>query len=296
MGYTGDISQRQRRFGEELRRLRLAAGLSAPEAGALVGMKGPAVSHTEAGRISLNSERLEIWLDAYGCADPAYRAIMAAMARSNGKGWWTAFEGKVPPLALDLAEAEDRAVRLESYDSLYIPGVFQLPAYTEAIYESSYRGGPWGVADSVEFRMQRQRILADGKGRQFRFVIHEAALRMRFAGESVMRAQLAHLLEMAELPNVQIQVLPFNAPQHAPLSASFLSCDPGCADLSVIIVPGPKKAEHLSDPDDLSAYRDKFQQLSAIALPAVDADVSTRGLASRDSWGLIQHLLYLLQT
>ncbi|MFJ3791876.1 helix-turn-helix domain-containing protein [Kitasatospora sp. NPDC090091] len=296
MGYKGPISQRQRRFGDELQRLRLAVGLSASEAGTLVGMKGPAVSHTEAGRITLNPERLEVWLDAYGCTDVAFRVALADMGRSTGRGWWSAYEDQVPPLALDLAEAEDRSVRLDSYDTLYIPGVLQLPAYTEAIYEDAYRDGKWDVAASVRFRMDRQRILVDGKQRTFRFVIHEAALRMRFAGDAVMRAQLLHLLEMAQLPNVTIQVLPFTAPKHGPLSASFLFCDPGCTDLSTIVVAGPKRAEHLGDPVDIAAYRQTFTQLSDIALPAVDTRKSLRELPSRDSWGLIQHLLYLLQT
>ncbi|MFD9593873.1 helix-turn-helix domain-containing protein [Kitasatospora sp. NPDC059973] len=296
MGYKGPISQRQRRFGEELQRLRMAAGLSAAEAGALVGMGGPAVSHTEAGRITLNAERLEVWLDAYGCTDVAYRSTLAEMGRSTGKGWWSEYEGKVPPLALDLAEVEERSVRLDSYDTLYIPGVLQLPAYTEAIYEDAYRDGKWEVPASVRFRMDRQRVLVDGKQRQFRFVIHEAALRMRFAGDSVMRAQLLHLLESAKLPNVEIQVLPFTAPKHGPLSASFLFCDPGCTDLSTIVLAGPKRAEHLGDPVDVVAYRQKFTQLRDIALPAVDTSTSLRELPSRDSWGLIQHLLYLLQT
>ncbi|MFJ2776461.1 helix-turn-helix domain-containing protein [Kitasatospora sp. NPDC087315] len=296
MGYKGPISQRQRRFGEELQRLRLAAGLSAPEAGALVGMKSPAVSHTEAGRITLNPERLEIWLDAYGCTNPAYRATLAEMGRSTGKGWWTEFEGRVPPLALELAEIEDRSVRLDSYDSLYVPGVLQLPGYTEAIYEDADPESRWEATAEVRFRMERQRILTDNKQRQFRFVIHEAALRMRFAGETVMRAQLLHLLETAELPNVTIQVLPFTAPKHAPLSASFLFCDPGCTDLSTIILSGPKRAEHLGDPADIAAYHQKFQQLSDRALPAIGASESLRKLACRDSWGLVQHLLYLLQS
>ncbi|MFJ9607212.1 helix-turn-helix domain-containing protein [Kitasatospora sp. NPDC101176] len=296
MGYKGPISQRQRRFGEELQRLRAAAGLSAPEAGALVGMKGPAVSHTEAGRITLNPERLETWLDAYGCTDPAYRATLAEMGRSTGKGWWTQFEGQVPDLALDLAELEDRTVHLDSYDTLYIPGLLQLPAYTEAIYQDSYRNARWDVDTAVRFRMERQQILTGGKRRTFRFVIHEAALRMRFSGDAVLRAQLLHLVEMAQLPNVTIQVLPFTAPRHAPLSSSFLFCDPGCMDLATIVISGPKRAEHFGDPSDIAAYHEKFQQLRDLALPAVDGGASLRKLHSRDSWGIIQHLLYMLQT
>ncbi|WP_406199276.1 helix-turn-helix domain-containing protein [Kitasatospora sp. NBC_01560] len=296
MALRTQISERQKRFGAELRRLREAAGLAVKDAGATIGMGGPQLSHIEAARTGLDPARLTTLLGTYGCTDETYMAILHELGASDGKGWWTEFKGKVPTLALDLAEVENRAVSLASYDTLYIPGLLQLPAYTEAIYEHSYRERTWDVGTAVRFRMERQRILTDGKSRQFRFVVHEAALRMRFAGDMAMRAQLLHLLDMAELPNVTIQVLPFTAPKHGPLSASFLFCDPGCSDLSTIILAGPKRAEHLGDPVDITDYAQAFQQLSDIALPAIAEGRSLRELPSRDSWGLLQHLLYLLQS
>ncbi|MFF1794770.1 helix-turn-helix domain-containing protein [Kitasatospora sp. NPDC058263] len=293
MGYKGPISQRQRRFGEELQRLRMAAGLSAAEAGALVGMGGPAVSHTEAGRITLNAERLEVWLDAYGCTDVAYRSTLAEMGRSTGKGWWSEYEGKVPPLALDLAEAEDRSVRLANYEMLYIPGPLQLQAYAEAIFGGPYGDGKWSNADAVQFRMDRQRVLEED--REFHFVIHEAALRMRFPGDAVMRAQLLHVLDMAERPNITVQVMPFTAAEKPPSPNSFLFCEPACIDLSTIIVDAPGRAEHYGDPESIAAYRQMFDQLKDLALPAVSAAEPRSGVAFRDSWGLLHHLLYLIQ-
>ncbi|MFI9331650.1 helix-turn-helix domain-containing protein [Kitasatospora sp. NPDC052868] len=296
MALRTQISERQKRFGAELRRLREVAGLAVKDAGATIGMGGPQLSHIEAARTGLDPARLATLLSTYGCTDETYVAILQELGASDGKGWWTEFKGKVPSLALDLAEVEDRVAALASYDTLYIPGLLQLPAYTEAIYEHSYRDREWDVATAVRFRMERQRILSDDRQRQFRFVIHEAALRMRFAGDTAMRAQLLHLLDMAELPNVTIQVLPFTAPKHGPLSASFLFCDPGCADLSTIVLAGPKRAEHLGDPADLADYRQTFQQLSDLALPAIAEGRSLRELPSRDSWGLIHHLLYQLQS
>ncbi|MEV7020536.1 helix-turn-helix transcriptional regulator [Kitasatospora sp. NPDC093558] len=293
MGYKGPISQRQRRFGEELQRLRTAAGLSSAEAGALVGMKVPAVSHTEAGRITLNPERLEVWLDAYGCTDPTYRKVLAEMGRSTGKGWWSEYEGKVPGLSLDLAELEDRTVQLETYETLYIPGLLQLPAYAEAIYMDAYRNGRWDLATAVEFRMDRQQILDDDQ-RKFRFVIHEAALRMMFAGKETMRAQLTRLLDMAEHPNVDIQILPFAATTHPSHPSGFLMCNPGCAELSTIVLDGPGRAWHHGTPENIAAYQRKFRQLSEIALPAIDAATSCRQ-ESQDSWGLLQYLLFPLR-
>ncbi|MFE6869066.1 helix-turn-helix domain-containing protein [Kitasatospora sp. NPDC057692] len=293
MGYKGPISQRQRRFGDELQRLRTAAGLSAPEAGALVGMRGPAVSHTEAGRITLNAERLETWLDAYGCTDPVYRATLAAMGRSTGKGWWSEFEGKVPDLALDLAEVEDRAIRLANYETLYIPGVLQVPGYVAAVFEGADSNHQWDVGDLVRFRLARQRILEERK--DFHFVIQEAALRMRFPGDAVMRDQLRHLLAMVERPNVTIQVMPFTVAKKPPSPVSFLLCDPGCLELSTIVLDAPKRADHYGDRESVATYRQRFDQLTDLALPPVDDSGLRRGSAARDSWGILQHLLYLLQ-
>ncbi|WP_030060827.1 MULTISPECIES: helix-turn-helix domain-containing protein [Streptomyces] len=293
MAYKGPISQRQRRFGEELQRLRTAAGLSAPEAGALVGMKGPAVSHTEAGRITLNSERLETWLDAYGCTDPVFRAKLAEMGRSSGKGWWTDFADRVPTLLLDLAEADHSAASMDNFETFYVPGLLQVPAYIEAIYEDASQHRQLDVEAEIEFRKQRQRILTDLPRREFRFVIHETALRMRFPGDAVMREQLVHLLEISELPNISIQVLPFTATKKPPSTGPFVLFDPGAPGLSTVVVDHPSHTEYLGDQHSTETYRRTFNQLSELALPAIDQSLTT--LSSRDSWGLIRHLLYLLQ-
>ncbi|MFI6848868.1 helix-turn-helix domain-containing protein [Kitasatospora sp. NBC_00085] len=296
MALRTQISERQKRFGAELRRLREVAGLAVKDAGATIGMGGPQLSHIEAARTGLDSARLSTLLATYGCTDDTYIATLQEIGASDGKGWWTEFKGQVPGLALDLAEVEDRAVNFYVYDTLYIPGVLQLSDYTEAIYQDAYRDGRWDVATAVQFRMARQRILDDNTHRQFRFIIHEAALRMRFPGDSVMRSQLLHLLEMADRPNITIQVFPFNSPKKVPYSGSFLICAPDCTDLSTIILDGPKRAEHLGEPSDIVAYRQKFQEISEIALPPIDTSKSRREHPSRDSWGLLQHLLYLLQT
>ncbi|WP_327677662.1 helix-turn-helix domain-containing protein [Kitasatospora sp. NBC_00458] len=293
MALRTQISERQKRFGAELRRLREAAGLAVKDAGAFIGMGGPQLSHIEAARTGLDPARLTALLDAYGCTDETYIEILKDLGSSDGKGWWTEFKGKVPALSLDLAETEGRTIRTANYETLYIPGILQLPAYVEAIYEDSIVDGPWGVDEAVQFRMARRRILEED--RDFHFIIHEAALRMRFPGDAVMRAQLLHLLDMAERPNVTVQVMPFTAAKKPPSPGSFLLCDPGCSDLSSIIVDAPGRAEHYGDPEIIAAYRKKFEQLKELALPAVDGVEPRRGMASRDSWGILQHLLYLLQ-
>ncbi|MER7581694.1 helix-turn-helix transcriptional regulator [Kitasatospora sp. NPDC097691] len=295
MALRTQISERQRRFGAELRRLREAADLSVKDAGALIGIAGPQLSHIEAARTGLDPERLTSLLSSYGCTDDTYIRLLHDLGASNGKGWWSEFKGRVPALSLDLAEVEDRAGSFAVFDALHIPGTLQVPGYVEAIYKDAYKDGRWDTATAVEFRLQRQRIVTDSRQRQFHFVIHEAALRMQFAGKAVMRDQLHHLVDMAELPNVTIEILTFDAPGKAPFAGTFLICDPGCAALTTVILDGPKRAHHLGDPEDVAAYHQKFQEIRDLALPAVDTSMPRRETHSRDSWGLLQHLLYELQ-
>ncbi|MBO1417815.1 helix-turn-helix transcriptional regulator [Streptomyces sp. FH025] len=294
MALRTEISERQRRFGVELRRLREEAGFTVKDAGALIDMGAPQLSHIEASRTGLDPARLSNLLTRYGCTDETYMAELGDLGASDGKGWWSTFKDQVTPRALDLAETEARAASLDNYETFYIPGYLQLPEYTEAMFEDAYPERRQATDAAVRFRIERQRILTDERQRQFRFVIHEAALLMHFPGKAVMRAQLKHLLAISELPNITVQVLPFTVPKKPPRANSFLICAPSSAPLSTVILDGPTRAEYLVDQASIASYRDRFEQLSQIALPAITADRSMQD-DSRDSWGLIQHLLYLLQ-
>ncbi|MFD7598606.1 helix-turn-helix domain-containing protein [Kitasatospora sp. NPDC059812] len=287
MGLRTEISERQRRFGEELRRLRDAAGVSAPEIGALMGMKGPAVSHTEAGRLSLNLDRLHIWLDACHANDPEYRAALLAIGQSNGKGWWTDYRGYVHPSALDLAEYEADATRLESYETLLIPGLLQTKAYSEIILEYAEK--------KVEFRRARQEILSVENGTPFHAVIHEAALHAMYGGPTVMRDQLNYLIDVGKLPHVTIQILPFGCTVFASTDIPFMLLHGQHPKLDTVLMEQPHGVPFLGDPEAVSSYRRKFERLRGAALPPLTASAPGPSPAYRDSWGLLQHIRYAVQ-
>lgn len=52
-------------------------------------------------------------------------------------------------------------------------------------------------------------------------IIHGSALRMRFGGPDVKRGQLKHLLDMSELPNVTVRVIPFDTEYYPSTGQSF---------------------------------------------------------------------------
>lgn len=212
MGLRTNPTQRQRRLGQELRKLRDASGLSAGEAGAAVGLGGPHLGHIERARTAIPEGKLRTLAAKYGCQDKPYIEALVAMGNASGRGWWHEYRKVMDSRALDLAELEDSALAHRTFQWLYIPGLLQTEEYTRALFQAPTAESDLKAFErQVEFRLRRQRVLTSSNPPMLHAVIHEAALHMGFVEAAIMRRQLEHLLVAAELPNVRIQFLPFKA-------------------------------------------------------------------------------------
>lgn len=223
MALRAHISERQRRFGIELRRLRLGAGVSVQDAAAHINLRGPHLNHIEAARTGLDETRLRSLAALYGCTDATQLNTLTALGASDGKGWWSSYRKNVPAFSLDLAELESANLsRYLNYETFFIPGLLQTEEYIRCLFESNGTSlSPDQVEGSIRFRLNRQSILTNSPSTRFSFVIHEAALPMTFAGKEAMHRQLEHLLRLWEIPNVDIQIFPFSI-QATPPSAARL--------------------------------------------------------------------------
>ncbi|MFI7339845.1 helix-turn-helix domain-containing protein [Streptomyces sp. NPDC050085] len=201
---------RQRRFGLELRRLREAAGLSAPAAATALGTDRTNISNIEAGRYGISEERVRRLASIYECNDAALVDTLASMTGGRKPGWWDEYRGKVPPGHLDISEIEHYAVRLRTLQTSHLPGLFQTEDHARAIYELVVPRLPrLEVELRIAHRLARQGVLAGDEPTPYTGIIHEAALRMQFGGRDVSRAQLRHLLAENERENVTLLVIPF---------------------------------------------------------------------------------------
>ncbi|WP_158713995.1 helix-turn-helix domain-containing protein [Kitasatospora aureofaciens] len=295
MALRAHISERQRRYGAELRRLRLGADEAVQTAAAHVGMRGPQLNHIEAARTGLDEDRMRTLASFYGCTDEEYLSTLAALGASDGKGWWSQHRRRVPAFALDLAELEHWSSKAYlNYETFFIPGLLQTEDYIRKTFQNSET--PLSAAqieDAIRFRLERQRILDSPA--EFRFVIHEAGLLMSFTGKEAMRDQLAHLLEVAQKPNVTVQVFPFSVKATLPYPGPFLITEPASRALSTVVVDHPGVSEFTDSPEALQTYRSRFEDLSRLALPPGDAEISARPHSERDSWGIIQHIKHGLE-
>lgn len=203
---------RQLRLGAELRKLRERAGLTATDAGQLLGVKQNQISNTEAGRIGVSPERVRALAHHYKCGDPALIQALSDMAADRKRGWWEEYREILPAALLNLAEVEHHATRLRGAVTVHIPGLLQTTEHARELFRQVVpEFPPPDVEHRVSFRIKRQTVLYRDRATTYHAVIHEAALRMQFGGPATYRAQLQHLLDMSERDHITIRVLPFAA-------------------------------------------------------------------------------------
>lgn len=294
MGLRSNPSQRQRRLGAELRRLRELSGMSATDAGSLAGLGRAHMSHIEMGRTAIPEEKLRTLAHAYGCNSQELIDALVALGDATGKGWWTQYRDDVSPSTLDLVELEDSASAHRTFQWIYVPGLLQTADYMRALILAGEPETSPAVLDRyVEFRLQRQQVLLGESPPQYHAVIHEAALHMQFIGAESMRRQIEHLTDMARLPHVRIRILPFTAQAYpATFSTPFVIFESPLPELGTVFVEHPLSSPFLGDQEHLAQFSEAIDRLSAAALPALVP--GGQSPTHKDSFALVQHLLYLL--
>ncbi|MGS2589336.1 DUF5753 domain-containing protein [Streptomyces hebeiensis] len=202
----------QRRLGVELRKMRERAGLKLADAAALLGTERTTVSNTESGRFGVSADRVRAWAESYACPDEPYVEALAEMAAERVNGWWEDYRGELSNGALDLAELEHHAVAIRAVQTMHMPGLLQNEDYVRAVFaEAVPPMSPTRRRRQISHRLKRRDVLDRANPPQCTFLIHEAALRMRFGGTAVARSQMAFLLKESERDNVTVRVIPFAA-------------------------------------------------------------------------------------
>lgn len=260
---------RRRRFGAELRRLREAAGMSAPRAAELLGTDRTMISNIESGRFGISEERLRRLASIYECNDTELVDALAEMTGGRRTGWWEEYRGKIPPDFLDVSEIEHHAVRLRTVQTAHLPGLFQTEEHARALFDHYVPPLPrLEVELQVAHRMERRTVVMGDAPVPYVGVIHEAALRMRPGGRDVARAQLRYLLTASERENVTLLVIPFAAGGHPLIGDSVLYAHAANRHLDTVQVDSSTGAVFIDSPTHLANFRRKLDLCERAALTA----------------------------
>jgi len=256
-------------LGSQLHRLREAAGVTPDQAAWELRASRSKISRMEHGRVRFKDRDVADLLTLYGITDERLRARMLASAQdANAPGWWSKYGDLLPDWFEEYLGLEGAASVIRAFELQFVHGLFQTEAYARAVTLLGHKTAPAEEIDRrVSLRIKRQDILASPEPPQVWSVMDESVLRRPVGGRAVMRAQLDRLAEMARLPQVTIQVIPFGGGGHAAAGGSFTLlrfAEPELPD--VVYIEQLTSALYLDDRQDIDHYLEVMNDLSTEAL------------------------------
>ncbi|WP_210582101.1 helix-turn-helix transcriptional regulator [Streptomyces sp. GESEQ-4] len=199
----------------QLRRLRLAARLSPIAAGDALRCSDSKISRLERGQVQLKERDVTDLLRLYGVGSAEAAEFLALVPRSNQSGWWHQFDDVLPKWFDKFIGLQEAASVIRTYEVLLVPGLLQTAEYARAVAAADRRPSEeQTVAERrAELRLARQVLLEYPDPPKLWVVLEEGVLHRQVADRKVMCEQLRHLARAAQRPHIQVQIIPFSAPQ-----------------------------------------------------------------------------------
>ncbi|GAA2395576.1 helix-turn-helix domain-containing protein [Dactylosporangium salmoneum] len=273
-GASGGPTVLRMLLGAHLRRLREAQGVSREDAGWEIRSSESKISRMELGRVGFKERDVADLLTLYGVDDPEERNRLLALARdANNPGWWHRFGDVLPGWFQSYLGLEAAASLIRTYEVQFVPGLLQTQEYARSVVLLGHgRAKEDEIERRVELRMQRQQVLTRPDAPRLWVVVDEAALRRPIGGLDIMRGQIEALLEAnTSLPNVRLQVIPFNAGGHAAAGGAFTILRFPDEDLpDVVYIEQLTSALYLDKRDDVDLYAEAMERLCVEARPPTE--------------------------
>jgi transcriptional regulator with XRE-family HTH domain len=267
---TTSPAVQRRRLRAELRRARLDKGLTQDQVAAAMDWSLSKLIRIENGTVGISTNDLKAILAHYEITDEKRTSEFLALSRgSKERSWWSGYRDVAPPRLVQMIELEAASIITRNFQPLLVPGLLQTEEYARNVYqrlnpqESTKR-----IESLVEVRMRRQELLGQPDAPLLFFILDEAVVRRVVGGKAAMRRQLSQMIELAPMPNVTIEIVPFEAGAHPGVLGSFLIFEfPDTADDDALWLEGPL-GDLLSrdDPEEILTFREKFEQLRHISL------------------------------
>jgi transcriptional regulator with XRE-family HTH domain len=257
---------RRRELGALLRGLRQERGLTVEQVADRLLCSPSKVSRMETGHRGATLRDVRDLCAIYDVTDQAEAARLMDLARGGKEhGWWQSYD-LVSEFSTYVGLEAD-AISTKYYQSTVIPGLLQTADYARAMHEVVVPElDPELIDQRVKVRLVRQELLKRDPPLAVSAILDEAALHREVGGASAMRAQLNQLTDLARLPYVTIQVIPFAAGAHQAMDSTFRILEFDSPIPDVVYVEGLVGFIYLDRPQDIARYEEVFEQLSGIAL------------------------------
>lgn len=275
-------------LGILLRDLRDQADLTALEAARHIGLSPASMSKVENGKQGITPENVATLVELYGADDAASaEALKLAsvpkprMRRRRG----SSYRDAVPNWFRRLLVVESEASEISIFENELVPGRFQVKDYAQILIKAGApHAGSKEIDKQVELRLSRQRVLTrtDPPPPRLDVILHEAALHRVVGDDQIMAKQLTHLIELSELPTIDLHVQP-NRPSPTPNHDEAFTTRTAFTLLklpdrgTVLYVEDFNSATYPEDVQVIHEYAAAFQRLKAAALdPAASRKLIAR--------------------
>ncbi|MFF4957701.1 helix-turn-helix domain-containing protein [Streptomyces sp. NPDC001222] len=257
--------------GVQLAGIREDAGLSQEQAARALGFSPAKLSRIEAGkgRKPPTEGDVRALLRLYEADEYEAAVLVKLLQRAGEPGWWQRYDKRLMPEWFDrLVGLQEAAAAIRTFEIQYVPGLLQTAAYTRAVVE---RGLPTASAAEVqrrvELRMRRRELLSRPDAPQLWAILDESVLMRVLGSREVMREQLEHLIETAELPHVTVQIVPLDVTNASAPSIPVTYLRFGGLELpDIVYLEHIRSANFLEDRDETEEYRVVLDRLADEAL------------------------------
>src|SRR5215469_13720347 len=255
-------------LGAHLRRLREASHITPAEAGEAIRATHSKISRLERGRSAAKQRDVADLLTLYGITDEAEREQVLSLARqASTPGWWQQYNDILPRWFELYVGMERAASIIRTYEVQFVHGLLQTEQYARAVILIANRRASGEEIDRrVSVRMKRQQLLTQPGAPELWTVLDEAVLRRPPGGAGGWGRRRGHLLELTALPNVTLQIIPFDVGPHAAAGGPFTILrfpEPDLPDL--VYLEQLNSAHYLDHPDDVVGYLEVMHRLAAQA-------------------------------
>jgi len=264
---------RGRRLAMELQRRRESTGMSREEVARQLEWSTSTLFRIETGRSRPQPGNVRALLELYGITGPERDGLIQLARDARQPGWWHSFRDVLPNPYEVYIGLEAGAASIRNFEPSVVPGLLQ----TEDYARETFRNGPIELDPEEverlrEVRLARQKILARADRPRLWAIIDEAVIRRVVGGTEVMRGQLRHLADSAQLGKTTIQVVPYRAGAHAGTTGPFVILDlPEPTDPLVVYVETLAGDIYLEERSDVERYTLAFDRLRAASLHPDDS-------------------------
>jgi transcriptional regulator with XRE-family HTH domain len=257
----------RRRLRNELRTARQDKGLTQDQVARAMEWSLSKMNRIEKAKTGISANDLKVLLPLYGITDQERTEELLALARAARRTpWWRGYGDVAPTTLLELIDYENAATSICQFEPMVVPGILQTEDYALAVLRNSYgEGSP--AERLADLRTRRRDLLISEGAPAFSFVLDESVIRRLVGSPAVMSGQLMHLVNLADLANVTIQVAPFTAGLYpgarVPFKVIEFDDEP---DEDVAFLEGPRGDVITDDPVEAKSYLETFNRITQLAL------------------------------